>query len=232
MHELLKTIKSYNKQAEWHSSKFDGYDWSKYLLKFTNLLKGKKILDFGCGNGRDLKLFYKNKFDAIGIDYSDELIKIARKKLKNVKILKRNFLKKLDFKDEEFDGVWACASILHIPKKSLNKVLLEIRRILKKQGILFISVKKGKGEKIVKDDYGDEKRFFSLFKKTELINRLKNLRFRLIKTYKVSDDKLRVRFKKKKNKRDWIILYCQKPPITDGWHACRVANIIQVVLKN
>ncbi|MBI2651981.1 class I SAM-dependent methyltransferase [Candidatus Woesearchaeota archaeon] len=210
MYQLLKTIKSYNKQTDWHSSKFDGYDLSKFLLKFIHLLKGKKVLDFGCGNGRDLESFYKKGLNVIGIDYSDELIKRARNRVKNVNILKMNFVTKLSFKDKEFDGIWASASLLHVPKKSLDKVLSELRRILNNRGVLFISVKEGKGERIIKDDYGYEERFFSFFKKRELVNILIKAGFKILQVSVVTDEKLRVAFQKKKIKQNWIFLYCTK----------------------
>ena len=121
-----------------------------------------------------------------------------------------DFFKKLKFKNYEFDGVWACASIIHIPKKFLKKVLLELRRILKINGLLFVSVKEGSGERMVKDDYGNKKRFFSFFKKDELVGLFKNLGFRLLDSYRLSDDKLRVAFTKKKTRQDWITLYFEK----------------------
>ena len=51
MYDLSKTIKSYDNSTKWHSAKFDGYDMGDYLTKFIKLLRGKKVLDFGCGNG-------------------------------------------------------------------------------------------------------------------------------------------------------------------------------------
>ena len=208
------SIKSYNKSVEWHSTKFDNYHFDKYLKKFIKKLKGKKILDVGCGNGRDLEFFIKKKFDVIGIDCSYELIKKAKirfKKLKsrNIKILKMNFLQKLDFKNDEFDGIWACASLLHVPKKSITDVLLELKRILKKGGMLFISVKEGVGERFVKDDYGHQERFFAFFKKNELIQLAQSVGFDIIESYYIPDEKLKIGFKKKHGQK-WIILYCNK----------------------
>ena len=72
----------------------------------------------------------------------------------------------------------------------------------------FISVKEGKKEKMVKDDYGSETRFFSFFKKKELIKKLEILGFQVLYSYEVPDEKLRDRGKKKKQK--WIILYSVK----------------------
>ena len=210
MHQLSKTIKSYDKQADWHSNKFDGYDLTDYQLKFIKLLKGRKILDFGCGNGRDLEFFYKKEFEVIGIDYSDALIKKARSRINNVKVLKMDFLKKLDFKGEEFDGVWASASLIHVPKKSLNKVLSELKRIMKPKGVLFVSVKEGAEEKFVKDDFGNEKRFFSFFDKKELMDILNKMGFKTIESHIISDEKLRVGFMKKKTPQNWIMLYSIK----------------------
>jgi SAM-dependent methyltransferase len=208
--ELFKTKESYNKQADWHSSKFNSYDCDEYLLKFIKLLKGKKILDLGCGNGRDLEFFCNKNFDAIGVDYSKELIKKAKNRIKNIRILEMDFLKKLKFKNDTFDGIWACGSLLNVPKKSLDRILLELKRVLKNKGILFISVKEGKGERMVKDDYGECSRFFSFFKKQELVNKLRNIGFNLIHSFNIPDEKLRVGFKKKKTKQNWIILYFVK----------------------
>ena len=210
MDYLSKTIQSYNEQTEWHSAKFEGYDWKEYLERFVRLIGGRKILDLGCGNGRDLEFFYKQNFDAIGIDYSTKLIKKTRDRLPKVKILRMNFLKKLRFEDEEFDGMWASASLLHVPKKSLDNVLLEIKRVLRDNGILFVSVKVGIGEKIVKDDHGGGSRFFSFFTKEELEDKLKNFGFDIIESYILSDDKLRIHFLKKKTEQNWIVLYCRK----------------------
>jgi len=210
MYDLSKTIKSYDNSTKWHSAKFDGYDMGDYLTKFIKLLRGKKVLDFGCGNGRDSDFFDKKGLNITGIDYSDELIKIAKIRVKNAKILKMDFLKNLEFKDKCFDGVRASASLLHVPKEVVIRVLKEINRVLKIHGVLFISVKEGEGEKIVQDDYGNEDRFFSFFKTKELTGILNKSGFKVLTYELISDDKTRVYFVKKKRKQKWIMIYSIK----------------------
>ena len=208
MDRLSQTLKSYKRQIKWHSEKFDSYDMGKYLKKFTSMLIGKKILDFGCGNGRDLKFFEENGFDATGVDYSDDLIKIARQRCKS-EIIKMNFLQSLKFKDGSFDGIWASASLLHVPKENLRFVLSEIGRILKPEGVLFVSFKEGDGQGIIKDDFGNEKRFFSFFDIDEIVQILTKNGFGVIDAEKSKDGKFRKRPANKKIL-TWIMLYCLK----------------------
>ena len=75
---LSKTIDSYNSGANWHSKKFDGYNWGPFAEEFVKSLSGKKVLDFGCGNGRDSSFFVSVGLDVVGIDFSEELLKIAK----------------------------------------------------------------------------------------------------------------------------------------------------------
>lgn len=121
MDHLSQTIKSYDSGARWHSEKFDAYDWPLYLSKFVKMLEGKKVLDLGCGNGSDCEFFAKHGLDATGIYYSAELLKLAKSRVTKAKFFKANFLKPLEFKDNEFGGVWACASLLHVPKKKYSR---------------------------------------------------------------------------------------------------------------
>ena len=131
--------------------------WTHYRHKpfydvevFAKNIKGKKILDIGCGNCRNLIPFKDNEL--YGIDFSKKMIKNAKKFCKNNK-LKVNLLvadaTKIPFEDNYFDIV-ICISVLHhLNPQDVKKVLKEIYRILKKDGKGLISVwlKEGHGER-------------------------------------------------------------------------------------
>lgn len=144
-----------------------------------------EVLDLGCGPGRDSRYLAEKGCKVIGIDYSSEMIKLARKlhgHLKNIHFKKMD-MRRLEFKNKRFNGVWACASLLHIPKKEISKVLKEVWKVLKDKGIFFVAVKKGNGEKIITSGkYGKPmERFFSFFGIGELTRFLKNANFEIIK---------------------------------------------------
>jgi len=108
------------------------------------------ILDLGCGSGRDVRYFAVKGFEVIGLDYAARLLKLARDTTQQPLVLADfNFL---PFLDNSFDAVWAIGSLLHTPRQFIPYVLAQIHRILKAEGILFTSVKKGYGEKI--DSHG------------------------------------------------------------------------------
>ena len=137
--EILNQIKEfYNKASESFSSTRQRI-WPEFEVLIKKLLKDKeKVLDFGCGNGRFSEIFKKTQY--IGVDISSKLIDMAQKKYPRKKFLVIDGLN-LPFKDNFFDLVIAIAVFHHIPSKELRiKVLKEIKRVLKNNGILFLSV--------------------------------------------------------------------------------------------
>jgi len=116
--------------------------------EFTSLLDGTTVLDVGCGPGRDLKLFNSWGLNAIGIDISKRMLKLAPHGL-----LVKADMRSLPFADECIHGLWACQCVTHIPKSELNVVLNEFFRMLKPKGVVFISVNFGYGERY--EEIGD-----------------------------------------------------------------------------
>ena len=118
----------------------------KDITYFSSEWKAGKILDVGCGNGRNLLYFAKKGFEVYGIDFSKEMIKQAKEMFNKNKIkLKSNQLivadmRKIPFEDENFDYIICVASLHHIPKKDHGTAIAEIKRVLKKNGECIISV--------------------------------------------------------------------------------------------
>lgn len=123
----------------------------------TNLRRGDRILDLGCGSGRDLRYFAQHGFRVIGIDYSPRLVELARVYSKQPVVL--GDFASLPFKDNSFDAVWSIGSLLHVPRSSVSSVLSEVHRVLKDDAFLLTSVKKGSGEEI--DPLGRYNVFYS-----------------------------------------------------------------------
>ncbi len=91
-------------------------------------------------------------------------------------------MRKLEFKPETFNGLWACVSLLHIPKKECLKTLQGFNRVLKKNGLLYVSVKKGEGEKMIAKDYfkNNEKKFFAFYTENEITELTRKAGFKII----------------------------------------------------
>lgn len=106
---------------------------------------GGKVLDFGCGSGRDTKYFLSKGYDVDATDGSEELCKIASE-YAGVQVKKMLF-EELD-KVEVYDGIWACASILHVEKKQLPDIMKKIAIATKMGGIVYTSFKYGDFEGI------------------------------------------------------------------------------------
>lgn len=151
----------------------------KNIESFSKLIKGKRVLDLGCGPGHDSYIFSQFGFEVTGLDFSNEMIKRA-KTLKKSKLpisFLQGDMRKLAnyFKEDEFDAVWASASLLHIRKDDLPSVLEGIVSITKNNHFVSISLKAGEGTKIVENDkYGKPmKREFTLWSKDEFIDFVK-----------------------------------------------------------
>lgn len=137
---LKKTKEDYNLIAKEFSSKREEI-WEETRFLFDDyLIPGEKILDLGCGNGRYFPLFERKNVDYIGIDNSEELIRIAREKYPQAKFQVANALN-LPFPNNYFDKVYSIALLHHIPSDEFRiKSLKEIKRVLKPKGTLILTV--------------------------------------------------------------------------------------------
>ena len=106
---------------------------------FTKLLSpNASILDFGCGSGRDTKYFLDHGYHVTAIDGSEEICKIATDHT-GIQV-KQMLFEELDDRDQ-YDGIWACASILHMSKEELLDIFHKMHRALKRNGIIYTSFK-------------------------------------------------------------------------------------------
>ena len=126
-----------------------------------------RILDAGCGPGRDSKWLHARGFQVIGVDLSTGMLAEARRRVPGVDFRQAD-LRQLKFPDAYFDGIWCCASLLHVPRADVPGVLRSFRRLLG-HGYLFLSVKLGQGEEVDESTYGpDNPRFFTYFSRHEI----------------------------------------------------------------
>jgi len=185
--KIKQAIRAYDKIASLYAKYTHEKIYQFQLTKFISLLSGKKILDAGCGSGRDVEYFLEDGLQPIGIDLSKGMIKEAKKRVKNGKFKIMDFLD-LKFKDNSFDGIWSMAGFIHLPRKEVKKALKEFHRVLKENGIIYIAVKEGEGEKeIKKEKYKNEPRPYVFFKKEELEDYLHENKFKIISS-ELNDD--------------------------------------------
>jgi 2-polyprenyl-3-methyl-5-hydroxy-6-metoxy-1,4-benzoquinol methylase len=108
-----------------------------------NLLKtrmpGKRLLDAGCGWGRLSAQLAEDDFEYVGVDLSPKMLAVARAEHPNL-TFKEMSLRKLDFPDESFDGIWCCCVLQHEPKNNMLQVLSEMYRVLAPHGMLLIKL--------------------------------------------------------------------------------------------
>lgn len=135
------TLTYYNQNAHPFAASTVSVDFTATQTRFTaHLPQGGSILDFGCGSGRDAKYFLGQGFQVDAIDGSEELCKLASE-YTGIPV-KQMLFHELDAV-EQYDGIWACSSILHLPLDELNQVLENMATALKPNGIIYTSFKYG-----------------------------------------------------------------------------------------
>jgi SAM-dependent methyltransferase len=141
------TLAHYNAHAEsfWEGTR--DHDVSQNRRALLERLLGEppfRILDFGCGPGRDLKIFKDLGHEAIGLDGAVRFVELARH-YSGCEVWHQDFLK-LELPEEFFDGIFANASLFHVPSQELPRVLNELSVSLKSDGVLFSSNPRGDNE--------------------------------------------------------------------------------------
>lgn len=167
----ISTTEYYERNARAYYNQTVNLDISNRHSPFLKLLpKNGEILDAGCGSGRDSLFFKQQGYDVVSFDVSKELVELASR-LIGQEVLHMSF-GDLNF-ENEFHGIWANASLLHIPQKEMDDVLEKLSTALKKNGVLYASFKYGDTERT------DGGRFFNDYNEEKLnllMNRHKNLK--------------------------------------------------------
>jgi SAM-dependent methyltransferase len=142
-----RTLAHYDVQAEQFWMGTRGYDVSQNmaaLLQHIEAAPPFEILDFGCGPGRDLHAFAGMGHHAIGLEGSPRLAAMARD-FSGCEVWEQNFVQ-LDLPTARFDGVFANASLFHVPSAALAQVLGQLHDTLRPGGVLFTSNPRGNGQ--------------------------------------------------------------------------------------
>ena len=141
------TIADYGQSARqfWEGTR--DHDVSQNYAALLDAMEGEhpfSILDLGCGPGRDLQYFRLLGHDAVGLEGAGEFVAMARA-YSGCEVLHQDFLT-MDLPESRFDGVFANASLFHVPSRELPRVLLELHATLKPRGVLFCSNPRGNNE--------------------------------------------------------------------------------------
>ncbi|MDB4634115.1 class I SAM-dependent methyltransferase [Rubripirellula sp.] len=148
-HSESPTIQYYDKHSEEYIGSTVSIDMETLYYPFLNgLPEGGSILDAGCGSGRDTKNFLDAGYSVTSIDASSEMV-AATTRLSG-QAAKKMQLQKIEFQ-EEFDGIWACASLLHVPLVEMEDVIVRLACALRPDGLCYLSFKEGQGERFQGD---------------------------------------------------------------------------------
>ena len=145
------TLDYYNKKATEFVSGTVEVQFTEMQDTFLEYVPaGGKILDFGCGSGRDTKYFLSRGYVVEATDGSEELCKIASE-YTGIPV-KRMLFHELN-SVEEYDGIWACASILHVAKQELPVIIQKMADAVKHNGVVYMSFKYGDFEGVKNGRY-------------------------------------------------------------------------------
>ena len=194
----MNTLDYYNKNSEEYFNSTLNVDMTNTYKEFLKLVpEGGKILDLGCGSGRDSMNFMKLGYEVTAVDGSKELAKKASALL-GKEVIASTF-EELELK-EKFHGIWACASLLHIKREDLKTVLNNLYNNLDDNGVFYMSFKYGEKEYV-----DDKNRYFNCFTDESIISFInENTKFNILDLY-ITEDKLG-----RENEVKWVNLICNR----------------------
>lgn len=198
---MNETIEYYNQHAAEFYSGTVSADMSFCQNKFLAYLPVRgRILDAGCGSGRDSKYFMGRGYEVGAFDASMELCKLATEM-----IGKEVCCMRFDELDAycEFDGIWASASLLHVSRAELPEILQKMRRALKPAGVMYASFKYGSAER-VKDS-----RFFNDYTEKEVQEVFQNAGFKCEECFVTVDVRVG------REKEMWVNVIVRKVNVVD-----------------
>lgn len=194
----VETVKYYDQEANSWSASHGGDDkeswWKDEMTRFNEYLPSGRILEIGSGVGKDAESLIRLGYDYTGTDASNGLLELARKRNPSATFIQR-YAHKIDHSLGEFDGFWASAVLLHIPRDEMRDSLLAISSVIKNDGVGFITMKEGEDERV------DEKtgRLFTYYKEEEFRDVLESTGFSVLEVGRRDTEK-----------DNWLLFYVRK----------------------
>lgn len=150
-----------------------------YDTFLKHILPKGLLLDAGCGSGRDSLYFINKGYKVIAFDASDEMVGRSSRLL-GIEV------KKMTFQDayftEKFDGIWACASLLHVNKIEIVDIIRNLSKCLKHNGFFYMSFKYGNKE------YHKGERYFNCYDENSFENMIGNIsELSIVKLFTTTD---------------------------------------------
>ncbi len=206
---ILKTIRSYDLTAASFAQKNYQIELLEQKERFISMLPAEErpaLLDLGCGPGRDTLYFGGQGYPVVGVDLSWGMLDEALRRVPAGRFVQAD-MRRLPLAAGSFGGIWACASLLHLPKTAAGVALAEMYRVLRPGGTLFLAVKRGSDESWRGPEGAELRFFFAHYLPSEIWNRVAEAGFEVrgiaenVSTTNVEPDGSPVR---------WINLYARK----------------------
>lgn len=174
------TNRYYNENAQSFFDTTVNVDVQKLYDRFLPRIENHgKILDAGCGSGRDSKNFLNLGYKVVAFDANESLVELATEYL-NQHVTHATF-ESFEAKPDSFDAIWACASLLHVPNKELPRTFSRLSELLKPKGVFYCSFKYGNTEQIRNG------RFFADMNEQTLRDALSSTQLKVVETWMSSD---------------------------------------------
>lgn len=181
----------YDERAEAFAARWFGAQVEPLTSRFVNGLAPRaRVIDLGCGPGRDLVRLEAQGIQAFGLDRSAGMLGEACLRRVFSPLVRADF-RQIPFPDNSLDGVWACASFLHVRREDMASALAECRRVLKPDGLLALAIKEGSGEQW--EDRDGAPVFFAFYRADELTRALRRCGFRPTTWWRQNDSAGRAR---------------------------------------
>ncbi len=205
---LKQTIRSYDRTAASYAERTYNIPLPSQRNWFMDFLAapGGNILDLGCGPGRDTHFYREQSYRVVGADLSLGMVEEARRRSPGSAFVQAD-MRCLPFKNGSFQGIWASASFLHLPKQSAGLALTEMRRVLADSGILFMAVKRGQDESWREPEDALARFYFAYYRADELAGKVGQAGFEILS---LSENFSKVQKQPDGSPVCWINLYARK----------------------
>jgi len=200
---VLQTIGAYERSAEdclarWGKKRHRRppllVDWLRRLPA------NARLLDLGCGGGRDAADLQQRGYRAVGLDRTRSLLSAGRGLYPSLPLVLAD-LRQLPFQVAAFDGLWAAASLMHLPKPAARLVLAGLYRLIRPGGLLAATVTYGRTSRLVTDGWAPG-RYFARWQKDELARAVRRAGWLILELKVVTN---------RERKGRWLNLLAQKP---------------------